>query len=351
MKNILSGFRSATSMLAYASLASALLADTPSSSENITTSDAANTNNVAVTTKSASSLANSQDTNNINASLFVTRIGVLPVGNESYFIRPFLDLEVSYKNTTVSAIAYNASPFIPSYLAAATLGHAFQWGTVSFGEFDFSLFGAQSTLLGADRMTIPSPILAYRYVGNIGGLGSQVNMKLGSGDASFSVTDGNINTLPKSAPTALGVINIRAEDTYQFGDFKVKALGIESTGGALPYQHSARASQTLGGSVSYARTFGHVDLSFGVEAAYNTRQKCMMNSVAEATYHATKRLSFDLTACALTRSGKTDDLSVQGLCNYRFTKDMSLMAGGGVESPNNPFFVLGFNYKFGCSPH
>ena len=351
MNNILPEFRRTASMLAYASLSSALLADTPSSSTNLVTHDATNTNNVTITTRSTSSIANTQDTNNINASVSVTRIGVLPLGNESYFIRPFLDLEVRKQNTTFSALAYNASPYIPSYLAAVTIGHAFQWGNVSFGEFDYSLFGVQSTLLGADRMTIPSPILAYRYIGNIGGLGSQVNMDLGSGDASFSVTDGNINTLPQSVSTALGVINIRAEDTYQFGDFKVKALGIESTGGTLPYHQNAHTSQTLGGSISYARTFGHFDLSFGVEAAYNTRQKCMMNSVAEATYHATKRLSFDLTACALTRSGKTDDLSVQGLCNYKFTKDMSLMAGGGVESPNNPFFVLGFNYKFGCSPH
>ena len=284
----------------------------------------------------------------------LTRIIAIPSKGDTYAIRPFADLEAKWGNKwSAVARAYDASPIVPPYLGVAAINKEFDGGSkVSVGKLDYSLSGAQGTLINARSFTIPSPVPGYRFPGNIGGIGAEVNFKAGNSNTAISFTNSSFgNTLPSEMPPNIGVNNFRIEQTVKPLDgLTFKALAIESTGGKLPYDINVKGSQTFGGAAIYEKTVGPVDLRAGVEAAYNTQLKSMLNGSLGATYHARPDLDLSLVGSALTRETKTPSFGLQGLAEYKAAKGLTLMAGAGLQSPDNPQIVGGFSYSFDYKP-
>jgi hypothetical protein len=270
----------------------------------------------------------------------LARIYVMPTEGENYFIRPFLWLNGQCGDLKGEVVAYSGTPYIRTHLAQAAVSRTFSWGSIAVGEFDYSMFGTTGTLLGTDRFTIPSPVFAYRYVGAIGGLGAQVELQSHNHATTFSITDSAINDTPRFVPNNLGRLNFRVEHAAEIDDFTFSVLGIVSTPGSLPRaQGRAVGSETVGGAISYKHVAGPVEYKLGVEAAYNTHYRGLIDGTAELVYHLTPRLNLDLLASTMNRQGLASCSGLQALAGYDLTPQIALTLGGGKQIPGSVYGV------------
>jgi hypothetical protein len=286
--------------------------------------------------------------NTSSASISLNRYGVISGdGTPSYFIRPGINAAASCNDTSLSVAVFNASPYIDTHIAKATVKEDFSWGSVSAGILNYSLFGTTGTQIGADKYTFPTNVLGYRFQGNINGLGSEADINIGKNwKTAISITDSAISTLPDTVPNNVGKINARVETSYQGSNgFGADFLAIQSWGGKLPNgQGTVVSSQTAGVALSYAKPIGPVVIRADAETAYNTSQGLMAGGSVQATWHATPRTDVNLLASTIGAKGQPHSPGVQGMVNYQATHNLSLTAGAGFQRPNTPYGLAGFTY-------